>query len=382
MPPAFVDAMPTDRCRAAGRQVDSGLEAIFIRGRLQRLQSYAGFDDRNMLDRRNEQDTIESSGRYDKFAWLGYCSAHEPRPSTMRNKRHLMNGAAPHDGCDFLRCSRKHDNACPRVFKRHSVIDGGGGIAVNEISLANDLEELRIEFRGQARHSTFPEVDCEGLTAAAWLSGGASCKRAILFGRPGCDVIHEARAQAVIGFEIEVSQANAHAVHLCGFVATFDDRRYEGRKAWLCPTRFVETFRMYERQTFERMFTFDGTVEMDAAFLAGMPLDKCGRIDNGEFVGVFQHLDAVCRCDRNDGEGRAFRLPALGAAAGVIVRDVALDAHLHGIALAIANKRAAGKGSIGCVKSCIDKGMYVYSRHSFLLLHCRCVIAPAIIVTP
>lgn len=70
-----------------------------------------------------------------------------------------------------------------------------------------------------------------------------------------------------------------------------------------------------------------------AAFLAGVPLDQRGGIDDGELVAVLQHLDAFCRRDRHDRNSGAFWLPALGATAGLVVGDVALGPDLHRIAV-------------------------------------------------
>ena len=64
-----------------------------------------------------------------------------------------------------------------------------------------------------------------------------------------------------------------------------------------------------------------------------------------KLVAVFEHGHIVSRNHRHDRKGRALRLPALGATAGMIVRDVALDADLDRPVLAFADKRAAGKAA-------------------------------------
>ncbi len=63
-----------------------------------------------------------------------------------------------------------------------------------------------------------------------------------------------------------------------------------------------------------------------------MALDEGGRIDDCERVAVFDDLDIVGRDDGDDREDGTIRLPALCAAAGVVVGDVALDADCDGIA--------------------------------------------------
>lgn len=179
-----------------------------------------------------------------------------------------------------------------------------------------------------------------------------SCRKdAALFGGPGGDIIHQAGREAIIGFLARGLQLRSDGVHLGGIKAAFDDRRHERGKGGFCPAAFLEELRMNEGQPPEGMFALDRTVHVHAAFLAGVPLDQGGGIDDGELVAVLQHLDAFCRRDRHDRNGGAFWLPALGATAGVVVGDVALDPDLHRIARALADKRSAGKSSVSCSKA-------------------------------
>ncbi len=63
-----------------------------------------------------------------------------------------------------------------------------------------------------------------------------------------------------------------------------------------------------------------------------MPLDEVNRIDDCELVTVFEDLDIVTRRHGDDRENRTVRLPALGAAAGMVISNVALDADFDRIA--------------------------------------------------
>ena len=72
---------------------------------------------------------------------------------------------------------------------------------------------------------------------------------------------------------------------------------------------------------------------MRAATLAGVPLDRRGSVDDVKFVAVLEDGDAIARHDGNYREGCAGRLPAFGAAAGVVMCDVALDADLDRLAV-------------------------------------------------
>ena len=66
---------------------------------------------------------------------------------------------------------------------------------------------------------------------------------------------------------------------------------------------------------------------MRAAGAAGVALNCGVCVDHAELVGVGGHLDGVFGDDSDDGEERARGLPALGAAAGVVVGDVALEVY-------------------------------------------------------
>src|SRR4030095_4891706 len=85
----------------------------------------------------------------------------------------------------------------------------------------------------------------------------------------------------------------------------------------------------------------DASVHVYAAAVAGMALDRGAAIDHGELLAVGGHAYVVLRHDGDHGEHRARRLPALGAAAGVVVSDVALDGDGDGIRGAVAAERAA-----------------------------------------
>src|SRR5262249_55931724 len=87
----------------------------------------------------------------------------------------------------------------------------------------------------------------------------------------------------------------------------------------------------------------DPAVHMRAAGLAGVPLDHRRRIDDMQLVAVLEYGDVLPWHDGDDRERRTRRLPALGAAAGMIVGDVALDADLDRVVLAFADQRSAGE---------------------------------------
>src|SRR6188508_2341656 len=99
----------------------------------------------------------------------------------------------------------------------------------------------------------------------------------------------------------------------------------------------------------------DAAVHMRTASLAGVPLDRCRRIDDMQLVAVFEHRHTVARHNGHDREGRAVGLPAFGAAAGVVVGDVALDADLDRLVLAFADQSAAGKAARAFLDAAVDR---------------------------
>src|SRR5882724_327956 len=101
---------------------------------------------------------------------------------------------------------------------------------------------------------------------------------------------------------------------------------------------------MNEVQTIEWMpLVLDAAEHMRTASLAGMPLYRRRCIDYLKLVAVFKNGDVFARYDCDDGENGPFRLPAFGAAAGVVVGDVTLDADLDGPILAFADQGSAGE---------------------------------------
>src|SRR5579871_1501877 len=102
---------------------------------------------------------------------------------------------------------------------------------------------------------------------------------------------------------------------------------------------------MDEVEAVERMAgVLDAAVHMRAASLAGVALDHSGGVDDLQLVAVLQHRNVLPWHDGDDGEVCALRLPALGAAAGVVMGDVALDANLDGVVGAFADQGPSSEG--------------------------------------
>src|SRR5262245_22286491 len=126
---------------------------------------------------------------------------------------------------------------------------------------------------------------------------------------------------------------------------------------------------MDEVEAVERMaLVLDAAVHVGAAGLAGVALDHRRGIDDLELVAVLEHGDVLARHHGHDREHRALRFPALGAAAGVVVRHVALDADFDLVIPAFADQRATCKAAAALLDALIDRGMECNSHRTILLV--------------
>src|SRR5580704_6966446 len=87
----------------------------------------------------------------------------------------------------------------------------------------------------------------------------------------------------------------------------------------------------------------DATIHMCAADLARVTLNGRTGIDNGQLVAVLGHRDLVTRRHGHYREQRTLGLPALRAAAGMVVRRLGLDGNLDRVLGAFTHQRAASK---------------------------------------
>ena len=83
---------------------------------------------------------------------------------------------------------------------------------------------------------------------------------------------------------------------------------------------------MHEVEALERMVLDDATVHVGAAILAGVALDRRRLVDDVQLLLMRGDRQFGDRHDADDRKQGAVRLPALRAAAGMVVRDVAGDA--------------------------------------------------------
>jgi hypothetical protein len=64
-----------------------------------------------------------------------------------------------------------------------------------------------------------------------------------------------------------------------------------------------------------------------------------------QLVAVFEHRHIFARHNGDHREDRPFRLPALGASAGMVVGDIAFDTDLDRPVLAFADQGATGEAA-------------------------------------
>ncbi|MNE48738.1 hypothetical protein D3C80_1432220 [compost metagenome] len=87
----------------------------------------------------------------------------------------------------------------------------------------------------------------------------------------------------------------------------------------------------------------DAAIQVHAALAAGVPLNGRLGVDHRQFLGMLGDPELVARHHCDQGEQRALGLPALGAAAGVIVGRLRGNLHPHGVLGAAADEGAAGE---------------------------------------
>src|SRR5882757_628796 len=112
----------------------------------------------------------------------------------------------------------------------------------------------------------------------------------------------------------------------------------------------------------------DAAVHMRAAGLAGVSLDRRRGVDDLQLVAVFEHRHIFARHNGDHREDRPVGLPAFGAAAGMIVRDIALDADLDRPVLAFADQGAAAKAARAFLYATVNRWVDMNGHGSILLV--------------
>src|SRR4029077_366459 len=118
-------------------------------------------------------------------------------------------------------------------------------------------------------------------------------------------------------------------------------------------------------ETVERMTgVLDAPVHVHAATAAGMSLDGGAGIDHCELLPVRRDAEIVLGDHGHHGKHRARRLPALGAAAGVVVRHVALAADGDRATAILTGERSALEFLGARLDALVDRRMKLHGHKS------------------
>src|ERR1700716_3283141 len=112
----------------------------------------------------------------------------------------------------------------------------------------------------------------------------------------------------------------------------------------------------------------DAAVHMRSALLAGVSLARRRAIDDLQFIAVFEHRHIFARHNGDHREDCPVGLPAFGAAAGMVVGDIALDADLDRPVLAFAEQRSAGKAARTLLYTAVNGWVDMNSHRPILLV--------------
>lgn len=141
-----------------------------------------------------------------------------------------------------------------------------------------------------------------------------------------------------------------------------DDGGDKGSELRLLPALLVRELDVDEVQALEGVVLLDAAEHVNTAVAAGVSLDGSILVDDGELVTIGSDLDLVAGDDGNDGEESALRLPALGASAGVVVQDLAVEGDLDGVGRALAANLSAGEVVGALCEAVLEAGVEVV-RH-------------------
>lgn len=131
------------------------------------------------------------------------------------------------------------------------------------------------------------------------------------------------------------------------------------------PALLIAEFDVDEIEAFERVVFHDSAKEVHAAFFARVALNCGVGVDDVEFGSVLDDFEVVDWDDSDNGEEGSLGLPALGAAAGVVVGDVAGDLDFDLVGCAVALQRAAIEACAALGQAIVDSGVEIEGRHVF-----------------
>lgn len=136
--------------------------------------------------------------------------------------------------------------------------------------------------------------------------------------------------------------------------AGLNDGGDESSELGFLPALLVGQLNVHKVETMEGMLLLDTAKEVHTALCTGVALDRRALIDDLQLVPVGSHLNLVPGDDTNDGKEGAGWLPALRAAARVVVRHIAPQGYLDGLTLAVTVELATGKRGVARRDAIVD----------------------------
>jgi hypothetical protein len=183
-----------------------------------------------------------------------------------------------------------------------------------------------------------------------------------LGGGPRGDGVHQRRGQSIVGLKPKVLELRADLVGFLSGEALLNDGRDKGSELRLLPALFVGELDVDKVKTFEGVLLLDAAKHVDATVAAGVSLNSSALVDDSELVSIGGDLELVAGDDSNDGEESTLRLPALGAATGVVVSDLTVEGDLNGVGGALASELTTREAGRALGDALVDAGVEVV-RH-------------------
>jgi hypothetical protein len=170
-----------------------------------------------------------------------------------------------------------------------------------------------------------------------------------LGGGPRGNSVHQRRGQSIVGLETKVFELRANLVGLLGREALLNDGRDKSSELRFLPALLVRELDVDKVKTLEGVLLLDAAEHVNTTVAASVSLNSSALVNDGELVSVGGDLNLVAGDDSDDREESTLRLPALGAATGVVVSNLTAEGDLDGVGGALAANLSAGEvvGALG-----------------------------------
>jgi hypothetical protein len=183
-----------------------------------------------------------------------------------------------------------------------------------------------------------------------------------LGGGPRGNSVHQRRGQSIVGLETKVFELRANLVGLLGREALLNDGRDKSSELRFLPALLVRELDVDKVKTLEGVLLLDAAEHVNTTVAASVSLNSSALVNDGELVSVGGDLDLVAGDDSDDREESTLRLPALGAATGVVVSNLTAEGDLDGVGGALASELATREAGRALGDALVDAGVEVV-RH-------------------